>query len=38
MTETIAIRTVSLSKTFGRGEQAVEAVVDQEVEVHQVGR
>ena len=38
MTETIAIRTESLSKTFGRGEKAVEAVVDQEVEVHQVGR
>ena len=36
MTETIAIRTESLSKTFGRGEKAVEAVVDQEVEVHQV--
>ena len=28
MTETIAIRTESLSKIFGRGEKAVEAVKD----------
>jgi len=38
MTGAIAIRTVSLSKTFGRGGKAVEALVEQEVEAHQVGR
>jgi len=38
MTETIAIRTESLSKTFGRGGKAVKALVEQEVEAHQIGR
>ena len=33
MTETIAIRTESLSKTFGRGEKAVEAVKDLDLTV-----
>jgi len=33
MTETIAIRTESLSKTFGRGEKAVEAVKDLDLRV-----